>query len=77
MLVAYLNPHPVPPRTMAATRMPPAMDPIMILVPLGPVTKGRGMKPWEYTCQNQSTNFSETSLLHLHVSLNVGSDVLN
>lgn len=36
---AYLNPHPVPPRTIAATKMAPAMEPIMMLVPLGPVEK--------------------------------------
>lgn len=34
---AYLNPQPVPPRTIAATRMAPAMDPMMRLVALGPV----------------------------------------
>lgn len=34
---SYLNPQPVPPRTIAATRMAPATEPIMILVPLGPV----------------------------------------
>lgn len=42
---SYLNPHPVPPRTIAARRIAPAMDPIMILVPLGPAQRkeeGRG-----------------------------------
>lgn len=34
---AYLNPQPVPPRTMAASRIAPATEPIIILVPLGPV----------------------------------------
>lgn len=41
--VAYLKPHPVPPSTMAATRMAPAMEPIIRLVALGPV-KGYGEK---------------------------------
>lgn len=36
----FLNPHPVPPRTIAARRIAPAMDPIMILVPLGPFFSG-------------------------------------
>lgn len=36
---SYLNPHPVPPRTIAARRIAPAMDPIMILVPLGPAQR--------------------------------------
>lgn len=40
---AYLKPHPVPPSTMAATRMAPAMAPIIRLVALGPV-KGYGGK---------------------------------
>lgn len=39
---AYLNPHPVPPRTIAARRIAPAMDPIMILVPLGPAQRKEG-----------------------------------
>lgn len=39
---AYLNPQPVPPRTMAATSTAPAMEPIMILVPLGPGPGRRG-----------------------------------
>lgn len=45
-MFTYLNPQPVPPRTMAATSTAPAMEPIMILVPLGPVTKetGRGAR---------------------------------
>lgn len=34
---AYLNPQPVPPRTIAVTRMAPAIDPMMRLVALGPV----------------------------------------
>lgn len=42
--VAYLNPQPVPPRTIAATRMAPAMEPIMRLVALGPVTEDHGKK---------------------------------
>lgn len=41
--VAYLKPHPVPPSTMAATRMAPAMEPIIRLVALGPA-KGYGGK---------------------------------
>lgn len=40
--VSYLNPQPVPPRTMAATSTAPAMDPIMMLVPLGPAAEGGG-----------------------------------
>lgn len=39
---SYLNPHPVPPRTIAASRIAPAMDPIMILVPLGPAQRKEG-----------------------------------
>lgn len=39
--VAYLKPHPVPPSTMAATRMAPAMEPIIRFVALGPA-KGYG-----------------------------------
>ncbi len=34
---AYLNPQPVPPRTIAVTRMAPAIDPMMRFVALGPV----------------------------------------
>lgn len=34
---SYLNPHPVPPSTMAAIRMAPAMEPMIRLVALGPV----------------------------------------
>lgn len=34
---SYLNPQPVPPRIIAASRIAPATEPIMILVPLGPV----------------------------------------
>lgn len=41
MCVSYLNPQPVPPRTMAATRTAPAMEPMMMLVPLGPREEGR------------------------------------
>ena len=41
MCVSYLNPQPVPPRTMAATRTAPAMEPMMMLVPLGPGEEGR------------------------------------
>lgn len=33
---SYLNPQPVPPRIIAASRIAPATEPIMILVPLGP-----------------------------------------
>ena len=36
ILVCYLKPQPVPPRTMAPTRMAPAMEPMMMLVPEGP-----------------------------------------
>lgn len=42
--IAYLKPHPVPPRTIAATRMAPAMEPIIRLVALGPVIKDYGKK---------------------------------
>ena len=45
--VAYLKPHPVPPSTMAATRMAPAMEPIIRLVALGPV-KGYGEKDMSF-----------------------------
>lgn len=38
---SYLNPQPVPPRTIAARRIAPAMEPMIILVPLGPVEGGR------------------------------------
>lgn len=41
---SYLNPHPVPPRTIAARRIAPAMDPIMILVPLGPAQRKEGRR---------------------------------
>lgn len=43
---SYLNPQPVPPRTMAASRMAPATEPIMILVPLGPVGLKLKLKPF-------------------------------
>lgn len=43
---SYLNPHPVPPRTIAARRIAPAMDPIMILVPLGPAQRKEGGRVW-------------------------------
>lgn len=45
----FLNPQPVPPRTMAATSTAPAMEPIMILVPLGPVTEGTGRRGQGHT----------------------------
>lgn len=45
--IAYLKPHPVPPSTMAATRMAPAMEPIIRLVALGPV-KGLWGKRHEF-----------------------------
>lgn len=41
VFVSYLNPQPVPPRTMAATRTAPAMEPMMMLVPLGPGEESR------------------------------------
>lgn len=37
----YLKPQPVPPSTMAATRMAPAMEPMIRLVALGPVVEGQ------------------------------------
>ena len=45
--IAYLKPHPVPPSTMAATRMAPAMELIIRLVALGPV-KGLWGKRHEF-----------------------------
>lgn len=42
---SYLNPQPVPPRTIAASRIAPATEPIMILVPLGPVGS-EGVGQW-------------------------------
>lgn len=39
----YLKPQPVPPSTMAATRMAPAMEPMIRLVALGPVAEGGSM----------------------------------
>lgn len=55
--LAYLKPHPVPPSTMAATRMAPAMEPIIRLVALGPVKEvmkegGRGRHMSFYTRWN-------------------------
>lgn len=57
--VAYLKPHPVPPSTMAATRMAPAMEPIIRLVALGPVKGYGGKKTWVSAL---------ASLYHRHVT---------
>lgn len=43
---SYLNPHPVPPSTMAAIRMAPAMEPMIRLVALGPVEGHDGRETW-------------------------------
>lgn len=45
---AYLNPQPVPPRTIAATRMAPAMAPMMRLVALGPVWASVGKRDMSF-----------------------------
>jgi len=34
--VPYLKPQPVPPSTIAASSIAPAMEPMMMFVPLGP-----------------------------------------
>lgn len=64
---SYLNPHPVPPRTIAARRIAPAMDPIMILVPLGPAQrKGGGGGRVRRTRRRRSRN--KTTPLKKHTS---------
>jgi len=45
---AYLKPQPVPPRTIAATRIAPAMDPMMRLVALGPVWASVGKRDMSF-----------------------------
>ena len=40
--ISYLKPQPVPPRTMAAIRMAPAMEPMIRLVALGPAEVAEG-----------------------------------
>lgn len=52
---SYLNPHPVPPRTIAARRIAPAMDPIMILVPLGPAQRKEGGRVRRRRSRNKTT----------------------
>lgn len=52
---SYLNPHPVPPRTIAARRIAPAMDPIMILVPLGPAQRKEGGRVRRRRSKNKTT----------------------
>ncbi|MEQ2237748.1 hypothetical protein ILYODFUR_026203 [Ilyodon furcidens] len=53
---SYLNPHPVPPRTIAARRIAPAMDPIMILVPLGPAQRKEGRRKGAEEEEGQKQN---------------------
>lgn len=57
---SYLNPQPVPPRTIAATRIAPATEPIMILVPLGPV----GVK--ESASEGKKNKKKKKNMLMLH-----------
>lgn len=74
---AYLNPHPVPPRTMAATSTAPAMDPMMMLVPLGPGTGGQGRaseltRPWGTTGSRDSTTRPQQTLVALRLPRGFG-----
>lgn len=74
---AYLNPHPVPPRTMAATSTAPAMDPMMMLVPLGPGTGGQGRaseltRPWGTTGSRDSTTCPQQTLVALRLPRGFG-----
>lgn len=62
---SYLNPHPVPPRTIAARRIAPAMDPIMILVPLGPAQRKEGGRVWRRKRRRRSRN--KTTPLKRHI----------
>ncbi len=39
--MSYLKPQPVPPNTIAANSIAPAIEPMMIFVPLGPVDRQR------------------------------------
>lgn len=61
---SYLNPQPVPPRTIAASRIAPATEPIMILVPLGPVgvkesaSEGTKIKK---KCENENVRAPSTN----------------
>lgn len=75
--MSYLNPQPVPPRTMAATRTAPAMEPMMILVPLGPGEEGRARLAgtgMEKGRDRAPTQPAPASPLYLSVSP-VGGDV--
>lgn len=66
---SYLNPHPVPPRTIAARRIAPAMDPIMILVPLGPAQRkeeGREGAEEEEEGQKQNNTTKKTHVRGQH-----------
>lgn len=60
---SYLNPHPVPPRTIAARRIAPAMDPIMILVPLGPAQRKEGGRVW----RRKRRSRNKTTPLKTHI----------
>lgn len=62
MSVSYLNPQPVPPRTMAATRTAPAMDPMMMLVPLGPGEEGRAWLAGTGKARRQTPSPGSSSL---------------
>ena len=75
MSVSYLNPQPVPPRTMAATRTAPAMEPMMMLVPLGP-GEDAGLS-WQGQARQEDRAPSQTAVaspLYFSVSP-VGGDV--
>lgn len=77
MYVSYLNPQPVPPRTMAATRTAPAMEPMMMLVPLGPGEEGRAQLAGTGTENGKDRappRLAPASPLYLSVSP-VGGDV--
>ena len=60
---SYLNPHPVPPRTIAARRIAPAMEPIMILVPLGPAD-GRWEEEEEEEEEEEGGKKKNTTQIH-------------
>lgn len=66
---SYLNPHPVPPRTIAARRIAPAMDPIMILVPLGPAQRKEGGR-----VRRRKRSRNKTTPLKTHIR---GQDHIN
>lgn len=59
---SYLNPQPVPPRTIAARRIAPATEPIMILVPLGPVGAESAIKEKKKTAF-ESAEYWKTEIL--------------